>query len=127
MEPRNRFQGIDSASLYSLAGRYDNPIPTRFLAPRRLYKNSNSDHMHEELMHTNCSPFRWLLSHWCGHCANLYVDPVFAKKKSPKRSFSVIENKRFGLVFAKTGPISSGTERKWTTFSIGFYLSKETP
>ncbi len=33
MEPRNRFQGINSASLCSLAGRYDNPIPTRFLAP----------------------------------------------------------------------------------------------
>ncbi len=31
-EPRNRSQGIDSASLCSLAGRYDNPIPTRFLA-----------------------------------------------------------------------------------------------
>jgi hypothetical protein len=29
-EPRNRFQEIDSASLSSLAGRYDNPIPTRF-------------------------------------------------------------------------------------------------
>jgi hypothetical protein len=27
------FQGIDSASLCRLAGRYDNPIPTRFLAP----------------------------------------------------------------------------------------------
>jgi hypothetical protein len=33
MEPRNRFQGIDSASLCSLAGRYDNPIHTWFLAP----------------------------------------------------------------------------------------------
>ncbi len=32
-EPRNLFQGIDSASLSSLAGRYDNPISTRFLAP----------------------------------------------------------------------------------------------
>jgi hypothetical protein len=32
-EPRNRFQGISSSSLCSLAGRYDNPIPTRFLAP----------------------------------------------------------------------------------------------
>jgi hypothetical protein len=32
-EPRNQFQGIDSASLCSLAGRYDNHIPTRFLAP----------------------------------------------------------------------------------------------
>ncbi len=33
MEPRNRFQGINSASLCSLAGRYDNPILTRCLAP----------------------------------------------------------------------------------------------
>jgi hypothetical protein len=32
--PRNRFQGLNSASLCcSLAGRYDNPIPTRCLAP----------------------------------------------------------------------------------------------
>ncbi len=29
----NRFQGIDFASLCSLAGRYDYPIPTRFLVP----------------------------------------------------------------------------------------------
>ncbi len=32
-EPRNRFKRIDSASLCSLAGREDNIIPTRFLAP----------------------------------------------------------------------------------------------
>ncbi len=31
-EPRNRFQGIDSVSLYSLAGLYHNSIPTRFLS-----------------------------------------------------------------------------------------------
>ncbi len=36
-EPRNRFQGIDSASLYSLAGRFNNPIPIRSLAPHRLF------------------------------------------------------------------------------------------
>ncbi len=33
MEPRNWFQGMNSASLCSLAGRYDYTIPTRFLAP----------------------------------------------------------------------------------------------
>jgi hypothetical protein len=32
-KPKNRFQGIDSACQYSLAGQYGNPIPTRFLAP----------------------------------------------------------------------------------------------
>ncbi len=33
MKPRNRFQGLNSASLSSLSGQYDNPIPTRFKAP----------------------------------------------------------------------------------------------
>jgi hypothetical protein len=33
MEPRNRFQGINSASLCSLASWYNNPIPTWFLDP----------------------------------------------------------------------------------------------
>jgi hypothetical protein len=37
-----------------------------------------------------------------------FIDPVFAKT-SPKRSFSVIENERFGLVFAKTESRNSGT------------------
>jgi hypothetical protein len=31
-EPKNRFQGTNFARLCSLAGRYDNPIPPRFLA-----------------------------------------------------------------------------------------------
>jgi hypothetical protein len=39
----------------------------------------------------------------------VFIDPVFAET-SPKRSFSVIENERFGLVFVKTGFINSGTE-----------------
>ncbi len=37
-----------------------------------------------------------------------FIDPVFAKT-SPKRSFSVIENERFRLVFAKIGFINSAT------------------
>jgi hypothetical protein len=32
-EPKNQFQGTNSASLWNLVGRYDNLIPTRFLAP----------------------------------------------------------------------------------------------
>ena len=57
MEPRNRFQGIDSASLCSLADRYYDPIPTRFLAPIDFSKfpaqdvlcyemSSSDDHYH---------------------------------------------------------------------------------
>jgi hypothetical protein len=38
-----------------------------------------------------------------------FIDPVVTKT-SPKRSFSVIQNERFGLVFAKTGSIISGTK-----------------
>ena len=38
MEPRNQFQGMNSASLCSLAGRYDNPIHPRFLAPMDVLK-----------------------------------------------------------------------------------------
>jgi len=33
MGPRHWFQGMNSASLCSLAGRYENPIPPRCLAP----------------------------------------------------------------------------------------------
>jgi len=33
---------MNSTSLCSLAGRYENPTPTRFLAPHRLFKNSSS-------------------------------------------------------------------------------------
>jgi hypothetical protein len=33
-------------------------------------------------------------------------------KTSPERSYSVIENERFGLVFAKTASIISGTGLK---------------
>jgi hypothetical protein len=32
-EPKNRLQGTSSARLCSLAGRYDNPLPTLFLTP----------------------------------------------------------------------------------------------
>jgi hypothetical protein len=38
------------------------------------------------------------------------IDPVFAIT-SPKRSFSMTENERFGLVFANTGSINSGIDQ----------------
>jgi hypothetical protein len=37
-----------------------------------------------------------------------FIDPALAGT-SPKRSFSMTENERFGRVFAKTGSINSGT------------------
>ncbi len=37
-EARIRYEGIDSASIFSLASRFDNPIPARFLTPIDCYK-----------------------------------------------------------------------------------------
>jgi hypothetical protein len=37
-----------------------------------------------------------------------FIDPVFGKT-SPICSFSVMQIERFGLVFAKTGSLNSGT------------------
>ncbi len=37
------------------------------------------------------------------------IDPIFAKT-SPKHTFSMIDNDRFGLVFATTGSINSGAK-----------------
>jgi hypothetical protein len=62
------------------------------------------------LSHKNClksKPCR-LVQASASRSVPEFIDPVFAKT-SPKRWFSVIENERFGLVFAKTGSIISGT------------------
>ncbi len=53
LEPRNRFQGMNSASLCSLAGRYNNPIPTRFLAPIDCLKIPALVKVVEELNHSH--------------------------------------------------------------------------
>ncbi len=46
---------------------------------------------------------------WQTYCTVPEVIDLFFAKTSPKRSFSMTENERFGLVFANTGSISSGT------------------
>jgi hypothetical protein len=48
-----RFQGINSASLCSLAGRCDNPVPTRFLAPIDCLKFKDSLHRLVEVIPLN--------------------------------------------------------------------------
>ncbi len=47
-------------------------------------------------------------------------------KTSPKRSYSVIENERFELVFAKTVSINSGTGQTGGTFILYNRLDKNT-
>ncbi len=56
--PRNRFQGMNSASLCSLAGRYDNPIPPRFLAP--------IDFLKIPALHSIPTSCALRLNRWCG-------------------------------------------------------------
>jgi hypothetical protein len=51
-EPKNQLQGIDANSLCSLAGRYDNHIPTRFLAPIGCYKDSTTVYCMVGWVHT---------------------------------------------------------------------------
>jgi hypothetical protein len=57
-----------------------------------------------------------------------FIDPVFAKT-SPKRLFSIIENERFGFVFAKTGSINSGTvfltSRLWNLSIFSYVTDQE--
>ncbi len=48
-----------------------------------------------------------------------FIDQVFAKT-SPKRSFLMTENARFGLDFAKTGSINSDTALRNSTWRPEF-------
>jgi len=40
---RRGFAIANTANLFSLAGRYKNPIPSRFLAPIHCFKNTDSE------------------------------------------------------------------------------------
>jgi hypothetical protein len=54
---RNRFHGIDSAILCSLAELYDNPIPSRFLAPIDCTKISALNKFNENFLFFLCTVF----------------------------------------------------------------------
>ncbi len=63
-------------------------------------------------------PLRWLQDRdvgWGGGGGNRHVpefiDTIFVKT-SPKHSFSIVENQRFVLVYAKTGSINLGNRYK---------------
>ncbi len=80
---------------YSLDLHKGRPSYSKSLQPSALQK----------MKFINCFLFFWVI--FCTPMPE-FIDPVFAKT-SPKRSFSLIENKRSGLVFEKTGSINSGT------------------
>ncbi len=57
-----------------------------------------------------------------------FIDPRFRENK-PKRAYSVIENERFGLVFAKTGSMISDTgaclpAHRSVSISLAIFLPK---
>jgi hypothetical protein len=51
-----------------------------------------------------------------------FKDPVFAKTR-PKRSFSVNENARFGLVFAKTGSLNCAGREYFKSVPVTLWAS----
>jgi hypothetical protein len=53
------------------------------------------------------------------------IDPVFAKTSQNAR-FLLSENKRFGLVFVKTGSINSGTDEGCNPVPFTLISAKET-
>jgi hypothetical protein len=63
-------------------------------------------------LHVLCSTRKHHAELTVSQCKLISVEFIYQvfTKTSPKRSFSVIQNERFGLVFAKTGSINSGTE-----------------
>ncbi len=96
MEPGNRFQGMTSASLCSLAGWYDNPIPPRFLAPIDCLKfpaqvpnlnlktipESSSNPDRSSTLSQHCSPelalrYSWRVSVSCR------ADETWARPRGP--------------------------------------------
>ncbi len=54
----------------------------------------------------NLLDFQWCFLGIVSSAVSEFIDLVFAKT-SPKRSFGMTENERFGLVFAKTWYINS--------------------
>jgi hypothetical protein len=66
MRLRNRFQGINSGSLCSLAGRYDNPIPPRFLAPIDCLKIPAQESTEQGRRLADPSNLTLLIVHPCG-------------------------------------------------------------
>ncbi len=72
MEPRNRFQGMNSASVCSLTGRYDNPIPSWFGSqpPQIVLKFQLRLHSIPELVPWN----RFFLSLFVSLCTRLSAE-----------------------------------------------------
>jgi hypothetical protein len=64
-KPRNRFQEINFSSLSSLAGRCDNPIPTRYTSPHRLFKNSSTERHNSMMFMTDKLESSTVFCLWC--------------------------------------------------------------
>ncbi len=85
---KNRFQGIKSVSICSLAGRYNNPIPTRFLAPIDCLKIPTQilylDHQLNiaQFTFTSLSPNAFSYELW----AFIYLLPTYKYISLPKLS-----------------------------------------
>jgi hypothetical protein len=109
IEPRNQVQGTNSASLCSLAGRYDNPIPPRFLAP-----------MHRLLKFQ----LRFLFPVWALSTSKYLSLFIFISIKSPRKVLSPNLSgprwKRHDIVFyLPSGPLSENIFNTYDSPKIG--------
>ncbi len=74
MGPRNWYKGMNNASLCSLACRYDNPIPPRYLAPMdslkipALYSLSNLVRYRRFVEHCYLIQVNWKHIKYCTYC-----------------------------------------------------------
>ncbi len=87
MGPRNWCQGMNSASLCSLAGRYENPIPPQCLAPIDFLKIPAQIHLSRALIHNSKLHDNdlWLL--WCscvGIIGQIFLHQMRVKHKRHK-------------------------------------------
>ncbi len=103
-EPRNWFQGVDSASLCSLAVRYDNPITTRFLAPidcskipaqNRTYSSPLGPTWANNSRQRNLKNYTYMIhTYILKFKAGIHsIDPLLGKKEQPDNE-SIIQYKK---------------------------------
>jgi hypothetical protein len=112
MEPRNRCQGINSASLCSMAGRYDNPIPTRCLAPTDFLKipalGSNPD-------------ISWATPPFQPRRQDFVIIIAIHEPNHVKRTSPLCQSERLHFKY-KVRSIF-GTLEFWTVFSDNFFCA----
>ncbi len=98
-------------TIFRMRQQEGGPLPARHSQPgaRHAELRAGIARIRHDLAKISLGSFGGIMTNlWREGSVPEFIDPVFAKT-STKRSFSDIENERFGLVFAKTCSVNSGT------------------